>query len=149
MNSKHVPPIPVIFFSTRTSLKELGQFTYSIAKKLYEEAAKQGLLPSGPLQWIYIGADGKADTVFALEIALPVHGQVKKDSAFPHKQLPPFDCISTIHHGAWEHLFETYDHLIDDIHSKGRKMTGFCREQYLYMDLDNPANNITEVQIGI
>jgi effector-binding domain-containing protein len=149
MISKHVPLIPVLSFTTRTSLKEIGRFTGTVARQLYAEAARQELLPTGPLQWIYIGADGKPDTLFALEIALPVYGQSKGVSLFLHKELPPFECVSVLHHGAWDHLYETYDRLIDEISSKGKKLTGFCREQYLYMDFDIPANNITEVQVGI
>jgi effector-binding domain-containing protein len=149
MITKHVPPIPVLFFTARTSLKEIGQFVGIVARQLYAEAAKQELLPTGPLQWVYIGADGKPDTVFALEIALPVDGIPKESSVFLHKQLPPFDCVSVLHHGAWDHLYETYDRVIDEIGSQGKKMTGFCREQYIYMDFDKPENNITEVQMEV
>ena len=149
MTPRHVPAIPVLFFTTRTSLKEIGQFVGTVALQLYAEATKQGLLPTGPLQWVYIGADGKPDTVFALEIALPVNGQPKQESIFLYKELPPFECVAVLHQGAWDHLYETYDRVIDEIYSQGKKMTGFCREQYIYMDFNNPVNNITEVQIGV
>ena len=146
---KSVPAIPVLFFTTRTALKDIAQYVGTVAKQLYAVAAKQELLPTGPLQWIYLGADGKPDTVFTLEIALPVDGLPKEESLFLYKELPPFECVSTLHHGAWEHLYKTYDRVIGDVLANGKSLSGFCREQYLYMDFNNPANNITEVQIGI
>ncbi len=143
------PAMPVLFFTTRTTLKNISQYVGTVAKQLYAVAAKQELLPTGPLQWIYIGADGKPDTLFTLEIALPVDGLPKEESLFLYKELTPFECVTTLHHGAWEHLYETYDRLISDVNANGKKLSGVCREQYLYMDFNEPANNLTEVQIGI
>lgn len=149
MNTKSIPAIPVIFFTARTSLKDIQQFVGKVAEQLYAEAARRHLLPTGPLHWIYNGADGKPDTIFTLEICLPVNKEPAEESVFLFKELPPFNCVSVMHHGAWDHLYETYDRVIADIYASGKQMTGFCREQYLYMDFNNPVNNLTEVQIGI
>jgi effector-binding domain-containing protein len=149
MNQKTIPAIPVIFFTTRTSLKDIQQFVGNVAEQLYAEAARQHVLPTGPLHWIYNGADGKPDTIFTLEICLPVNKEPAEENIFLFKELPPFHCVSVLHHGAWDHLYETYDRVIGDIYASGKQMTGFCREQYLYMDFNIPGNNLTEVQIGI
>lgn len=141
--------MPVIFFTTRTTLKDLGQFVATVAQQLYAEASAQALLPTGPLQWVYYGADGKPDTEFTLEIALPVSGQLQRESLFLQKELPPFSCVSVFHFGAWDHLYETYDRVIDGIYAGGKRLNGICREQYHYMDFREPTNNITEVMIGV
>ena len=149
MTQKNIPPIPVIYFSTRTTFREISKFVANVAKELYATAASNELLPTGPIHWVYDGADGKPDTEFDLEIALPVNGYLKPWSAFAEKTLPAFECATVLHQGAWDHLFETYDQLIDEIKSQGKQMTGICREQYIYMDFNDPTNNITQVQIGI
>ena len=61
---RSIPAIPVLFFTTRTALKDIAQYVGTVAKQLFAVAAKQELLPTGPLQWIYLGADEKPDTVF-------------------------------------------------------------------------------------
>ena len=149
MITKNIPSMRVIYFSTRTTLQHISQFTASIPRQLYDDAAKLQLLPSGPLLWIYEGADGKPGTEFNLEIALPVAGIPPHSEETAIKVLPSFSCISAIHHGSWDCLFETYDRLIDDVHAKGKTLSGWCREQYIHMDLETPFNNITEVQVGI
>lgn len=146
---KKTPAMPVIYFTTTTTLNDIGKFVGTVAKQLYEAAAKQELLPSGPLQWVYTGADGKPDTIFTLEIALPVTGVPKDQSPFLFKELPAFECITTLHHGNWEHLHEAYDCVIGDCYANGKKLSGVCREQYIYMDFIHPENNLTEVQVGI
>lgn len=139
----------VIYHGTRTTLKDLGQFVGVVAQQLYDTAAKERLLPTGPLQWIYTGADGRPDTEFTLEIALPVNGRLSTGSGFAQKELPAFECLAVTHQGAWDHLFETYDRAIDELHTRGKQMNGVCREQYVYMDFNEPKNNVTEVMIGV
>jgi len=149
MTTKKIPPIPVIYFSTRATLRTISKHVGTVAEKLYVEAAKSGLLPTGPIQWIYIGADGRPDTEFTLEIALPIRGIVPPTASFPHKELPEFECASFLHHGEWDHLFETYDRAVDEVVASGKQLNGYCREQYVYMDFKSPVHNLTEVQLGI
>lgn len=149
MTIKKIPAIPVLYFGTRTTLSEIGKLVDKVASDLYATAARHDLLPTGPLHWIYTGADGKPDTEFNLEIALPVNRIAAEKPAFSQKILPSFECVATHHNGSWDHLYETYDRLIDDVFAKGKKPSGICREQYLFMDFNNPTNNITEVQVGI
>lgn len=149
MDIKKIPPVPVIFFTTRTTLNELSSLVGAVAAELYKEAAAQQLLPVGPITWIYIGADGKPDTVFTLEIALPVHGQPATESLFLYKELPAFQCATTVHYGAWNKLGDAYRRLFAGLQQNGRQANGFCREEYIRMDFADTANNITEVQVGI
>lgn len=146
---KTMPSFQALIFTTRTTLPQLGKYAITVAHDLYQEAARQGLLPAGPLQWIYTGADGKPATEFTLEIALPVMGTLSKPSVFDCRMLPPFSCATMLHQGGWEHLYESYDRLIDDVRSNGWQLTGVCREQYLLIDPQQPAQQLTEVQVGI
>lgn len=144
-----IPSVQVLFYHTRTRLGRLNQFKESIARRLYAEAARQELLPAGPLVWVYNGADGKPGTLFTLEIALPVQGHPPVPGLFSSKYLPDFVGASAIHRGAREHLFETYDRLMDELELNGKKRSGICREQYLLLDFNNEANNLIEVLVGI
>jgi effector-binding domain-containing protein len=116
-------------------------------KDLYAEAATSTLV-SGPLYWIYHGLDGKPDTVFTLEIALPIQGKFQS-SKFSIKELPAFKTITHIHEGAWEQLSATYGQMMQHIEANKIPMKDECRELYLNIDFEKPENNITEVQVGI
>jgi effector-binding domain-containing protein len=148
MTVKQLPAVPVLFFSTQTTLAELSKYVAQVAKELYAEAAKLQLLPTGPLQWIYLGADGNPDTVFTLEIALPVE-TFPIQSSFKTKILPAFSGAAALHTGNWNTLAATYNKLITEICAAGKQLTGVCREQYIYMDFADPNNNLTEVLVGI
>lgn len=149
MEIKTTPPVKVIFFTTRTSLEELESFIVKVAESLYAEVTKQGLIPTGPQYWTYHGMDGKPDTVFTLEICVPVNAAPKTESVFQYKELPAFKCVSLLHNGSWDNLGKVYSSAMANIFAKQKQPSGFSREMYINIDLENPANNITEVQIGI
>ena len=57
--------------------------------------------------------------------------------------------LYTIHNGAWDNLYETYGRVIGELRAAGHTMTQECREVYEVVDMENPANNVTLVQIGV
>ncbi len=148
MEIKTSPAVTTLFETKQTTLKDLGSFAGIIAAQLYAEAARLQVLPTGPITWRYLGADGKPDTVFTLEILLPINGNVESPQ-FQTKELPGLKCASTIHYGSWERFPEVYGKFMPEIFAQGRKTTGETRELYLNMDFTNPENNITEIQVGI
>lgn len=147
MTIKTHPPLTVLYSTHRTTLKELQQFTGTVMKDLYGEAADKTLI-SGPVYWIYYGVDGKPDTVFTLEIALPIQGAFQP-SKFSVKELPAFKTLTHVHEGAWQQLYATYGQMIQHIEANKLPMKDECRELYVNIDFEKPENNITEVQIGI
>jgi len=149
METKLLPPVKVLYYSTQTTLKTLGEYVLNIAKQLYTESARLDLLPTGPIYWLYYGADGNPDTIFTLEIALPVNHTPIRASIFKYKVLPAFNCIDTVHYGKWETLPATYQKLIPQIMTNGHALSGFTREVYLNIDLNHPQYNITQVQVGV
>ncbi|HMR92126.1 MAG TPA: GyrI-like domain-containing protein [Chitinophagaceae bacterium] len=149
MDIKTIPPARVLYFTTETTLAGLGSHIGKVAAELYKEAAAHELLPAGPVTWLYYGADGRPETTFVLEIALPVQGTSAGEPGFPVKTLPAFSCASAMHYGAWQNLPETYGKIIPALYQQGRKLSGVTREQYICIDFINPVNNITEVQVGL
>lgn len=119
------------------------------ARELYRDAAAQNLEVTGPVYWIYTGMDGNPNTVFKLDIVLPVTRPETYTGAFSVTQVDSIKCLFTTHFGSWEKLPETYGMLFREIGQKGYVPTGICREMYVHMDFDNPQNDATEVQIGI
>lgn len=149
MEIKTTPPVKVMFFTTRTSLEEIESFVLKVAERLYAEVTKQGLIPTGPQYWTYQGMDGKPGTIFTLEICVPVNAAPKTESAFLFKELPALKCVSVLHNGSWDNLDKVYSNTMPAIFAQQKQPNGFSREMYTNIDLENPANNITEVQIGI
>ena len=141
------PPVTVLYSSHQTTIKQLGQFVGKVMKDLYLEAVSKSLV-TGPVYWIYHGMDGKPDTLFTLEIALPVQGGFQS-SKFQVKKLLAFKTLAHIHEGPWEQLSATYTQMMEYVESNKIPLKDESRELYFNIDFEIPENNITEVQIGI
>jgi effector-binding domain-containing protein len=148
MEQKTHPPMQVMYSSHSSTIPQLNELVGVVAKQLYAEASRLGLLVSGPQYWIYHGMDGSPDTVFTLEIALPVQGEVK-GSRFPVKELPALKSVSHWHYGAWEKMPETYGAIMQHIEQHRIPMIDECREVYYNVDFTHPENNRVEIQLGI
>jgi effector-binding domain-containing protein len=150
MQTKTIQPIHVLFFETQTSLTQLSEHVRHVAHKLYQDALRNGMEITGPIYWIYEGADGQLDTIFSLTIALPVTPQTQlPGSEFKTKYLETFNCVTEQLYGDWNTLGTVYGSLISEIMSQNKSLSGQNREIYLNMDFENPERNITEVQVGI
>lgn len=148
MEIKTQQPVKVLFKSVQTTLKSLKESAGDTPDKLYEVAGKSSLVPSGAQCWRYLNADGNPDTVFTLEMGLPVNGS-GMPSEFAIKEYPAFKYVSVIHHGTWDTIGQTYDRLIGELKMKGMNMSNECREVYLVVDEADPQNHQTEVQVGV
>lgn len=148
MELKTHPPVTVLFSSHRVNLHQLAALAGTVVKELYSEALQNDVLVSGPVYWIYHGMDGKPDTIFTLEIAIPIQGYFKSNK-FSIKSLPAFRAIAHTHRGAWDELAGVYGQLLQHIDSERIPINEECRELYINVDLQQPANNITEVQMGV
>ncbi len=138
----------VLYSSHQTTIPQLGNFVGTIAKELYAEAAKNSVLVSGPQYWIYRGMDGNDDTVFTLEIAMPIQGEIKTEK-FKIKELPPYKSVAYTHSDSWETMPASYGKILQYIDQNKIAMTDECREVYLNVDFVNPKNNLVEIQLGI
>lgn len=147
MTIKTHPPLTVLFSTHQTTMPQLEQLVGTVMKDLYSEAA-QNTMVSGPVYWIYHGMDGKPDTVFTLEISVPIQGKFES-SKFSIKELPAFKTVTHVHEGSWEQLHSTYGQIMKHIESNKIPIIDECRELYLNIDFQKPENNITEVQVGI
>lgn len=149
MQVKTIQPMHVLYFETETTLAAILQYVRLIARRLYREAVAHDLEITGPVYWIYEGADGNADTVFKLTIALPINPAPASDSEFKQKFLEPFQCISQELQGDWSGLGNVYSEIYMKLGEGNHAPSGQNREIYINMDFQNPAANITEVQVGI
>jgi len=143
------PAMNVLYSSFQTSLLTLHDKIGTVARDLYGEAARQHLLVTGPVYWFYYGADGAPETVFTLEIAIPVSGIAETNDRFLYKELPSFKCLFVTHAGPWSELKEVYSRMIEKINADGLIMNDICREVYLNIDFSREECNLTIVQIGL
>jgi effector-binding domain-containing protein len=148
MEIKTHPAMKVLYSSHQTTIPQLGNFVGTIAKELYAEAVKSNALVSGPQYWIYQGMDGKDDTVFTLEIAMPIQGDIKTDK-FKVKELSSYKSVAYIHSDSWDSMPASYGKILQYIDQNKIAMTDECREVYLNVDFSNPKNNLVEIQMGI
>lgn len=142
---------PFHFFYQRHETNYAGMMLLvrTAIKDVYQEAINAGMEICGAPEWHYRNFDGKPDTVFTLDIGLPVT-TVKPVAAPWHcETLPAFNCVSMQHHGPWEQLAVTYGQLFAGIGLLNMQVTGYTREQYLRYNFEQPAQNITNIQIGV
>jgi effector-binding domain-containing protein len=149
METKTFNPLKTLVFSAETSMKDMVKYVRIVAKELCEEAISNSMEITGPIYWIYKGADGKPETRFVLDICLPVFSSNGYKGKFELRQLESFKCVTSIHYGNWYEMGIVYNHLFGGIFENGLKPNGICREMYLNVDFENPENNITEIQVGV
>lgn len=143
------PPMTVLYQTRQATLGELGNYAGTVVKELYQYVSDLDLLVCGPQYWFYYGVDGRPDTRFTLEIAIPVNGHIPTALLPYFKQIPYFKCLSHRYEGPWQGLSEEYAKMIEYINGNGLNMNGIYSESFLHVDLNSPENNITEIQIGL
>lgn len=146
---KTLPAMTVLYNSHRTTMGELGNFAGTAVKELYKYIVDLDLLICGPQYWYYYGLDGRPETRFTLEIAIPVQGEIPAGPPPNIKGLPRFKCLSALHEGSWEQLPGVYKQMMQYIGDNGLAMNGIISEAYQHIDFITPENNITEIQIGL
>jgi effector-binding domain-containing protein len=70
-------------------------------------------------------------------------------SKFPVKKLEPFKAITHLHEFGWETMGAAYGQIMQYAAMNGLKPTGESREIYLNIDFNDPANNRTQIEIGV
>jgi hypothetical protein len=139
-----------VLCSTRQStLQELPSFAGTVVRDLYRYVADLDLLVCGPQYWFYYGLDGRPDTRFTLEVALPVQGKIPTAVLPWFKQIAAFRCLSSRYEGPWEGLAEEYRRMLQHIKDNQLSLNGIYAESFLHIDFGEPANQITEIHLGI
>jgi len=143
-------PCMTVLYSTRqATLSELPAFSGTVARELYRYVADLDLLVCGPQYWFYYGVDGRPETRFTLEIALPVQGKIPTALLPYFKRIPAFRCLTSRYEGPWEGMAAAYGEMMQYIKDNQLKMNGVYAESFLHIDFDEPAGQITEIQIGL
>jgi effector-binding domain-containing protein len=146
MQIKQAKPLTTLAFSTRTTLPELNPFVRNVARQLYREAVRLDLEITGPIVWQYDGVDGKPDTVFQLDIVLPIQvAQGEPADGLVFKKLEGWKCAYTEHDGDWNNLMATYGPFMGGLVQNGYQIGSLSREAYVNVDFENPANNVTQI----
>lgn len=149
MEIKQQSAFTALAFSVQTNFEGIFKFVRVKAAELYKDAVANNLEITGSVYWIYTGMDGQPNTVFTLDIVIPVTTPASYQGKFEIKKVQAFKCLSSVMNGSWENLPATYGQLFTEAGKSNYNHNGVCREVYIHMDFDHPENNITEVQVGI
>lgn len=149
MQIKTIQPQNYFCYTTKTTLNQINEVASREVEALYAQAQKLDLEPQGPLEFIYFDCTNDKDKEFTLEIALPVKDNGRADGKYQMKNFGIFKCMSYVHKGSLEDLYEVYDSIFENLHKEGQKPGNQVREVYLdYKSMDS-ADNVTEVLVGI
>ncbi len=146
MEKKKIEAQTVLAFSLKATLKTITTAPGNAPEEIIQKAETLGLKITGPQIWQYRNCDGKPETIFDLDICLPVKEAKGDAGKFHFDTLPEVVCISEIHKGAWSNLTNTYNRILGEISRKEIVPTNISREVYLVCDLEKPDNCLTEVQ---
>jgi hypothetical protein len=153
-------PNMTVLYSTREATLEDLPAKATVVKDLYQYVADLDLLVCGPQYWFYHGLDGQptaavartqagSEQRFTLDIALPVQGKVPTAVLPFFKRLPAFRCLSSRYEGPWEGIGAEYQRMLQYVSDNDLKTNGIYAESFLHLDLDDPANQVTELLIGL
>jgi effector-binding domain-containing protein len=144
------PYMTVLYTTRQATLRDLPKFSEKhVVKDLYQYVADLDLLICGPQYWFYHGVDGKPQTRFTLEVALPVQGTIPTAVLPYFKRVPAFRCLVSRYEGPWEGIGEEYQRMLQYVSDNDLKINGIYAESFLHIDFDDPANQITEILIGL
>jgi len=144
--------VSVIAIALSTTLAKINDDVAELPNQLSADLIPAGILPTGPMMFLYDGVTLDPNKEFDLRIGLPV----SKDDAARYKgpyksyRLEPFDFVETVLHGDIAQLGpNAYEPLFSNIGKAGMTMTGLSREVYQnFVELDADDNE-TRVQIGV
>ena len=142
-------PFTALCFTTRATLQTLSQYAPDVAENLYQEASRLNLVIAGPIQWIYTGVNGDETAEFQLEIALPIRESGASSLQFSYKNFPTFRYAGYAYTGPWSGFSELYDTLFGQLYRDGYQNDGHVREVYRVINLENPSECVTDIQIGL
>lgn len=144
-----VAPFHLFCRSYQTSYNTLHSLIRVAAIDIFKAAITNDLEITGPQHWHYYAADGHPDTIFTLEIGVPVAAVKPVPSPYTCKTLAPFHCLGKQLKGSWEQLADIYASLIRTAQEANLPLNGQQRETYIQCNFDNPDAHITYIQIGL
>ncbi len=150
LEAKETAPFTALGFTTRATLRTLSEHAASVPTELHREITRLGLDIVGPMQWLYTGVNGDETNEFTLDIVVPVREALgQPNDGFSFREIPPFSCLAYTHAGPWSDFPNLYDALFAEIYRAGHRVTDTIREVYKRVDLENPAQCITEIQVEL
>ena len=142
----------IIAIQVRTTLATIHEDVKDLPDQLSADLIPAGVLPTGPMMFLYEGVTADPHNEFDLRIGLPVSNEDAARYKGPYKsfRLEPFHFVEAVLYGDIAELGpKVYEPLLGDITKAGLTMTGFAREVYQnFVDMTS-ADNETRVQIGV
>jgi len=152
MNIQTSNGVSFVGIKMRTTLATINQDVGNIPETLAADLIPAGLLPTGPMMFIYDGVTMDPDNEFDLRIGLPVSVEDAARYKGQHlvDRLEPFQFVETVLYGDIAKLNDdAYAPLFAEMGKAGLTPNGFGREVYQnFVDLSSPDNE-TRVQVGV
>lgn len=144
-------PFRALTTRLRADLTTLFELGVPVDSQVRAQATRLGLDASVPTQWLYTGMSGHPDDDFDLDIVLPIStsAPITPGDSLTVKDVPAFRCAQYTYTGSWRHLGGIYDALFGQFYAADLVYDGRVREIYRVVDLQNPDNCVTDIQIGI
>lgn len=144
--------VSIVAMQLRSTLDTIVKDVADLPEKLAADLIPAGMLPTGPMMFLYDDVIDDPHHEFDLRIALPlsVDDIARYKGPYTTTRLEPFHFVETVLYGDIAELGpKAYEPLFQEIHASGLTVTRFVREVYQnFVDPSSPDNE-TRVQVGV
>lgn len=104
MKKKTIPAQKVIAKTVRTSLQNIVSGIGNWPDQIMADTRKNGLSMAGAMVYVYNGCDDSPETIFELQMCLPVVDNAGYKGAFEATELPEYPCLESMYVGSMPDL---------------------------------------------
>ncbi len=144
--------VSLIAMQLRTTLATITDDVKNLPDALSADLIPAGILPTGPMMFLYQGVNNDPHNEFDLRIGLPVSNEdaARYKGPYVSFRLEPFQFVETVLYGDIAQLGpKAYEPIMAEIEKAGLALSGFAREVYQNFVDETSADNETRVQIGV
>lgn len=149
MEKKTIAAKKYLCFETKASHNTIKEIAEKELMKMFTAVEEKKIKMSGPIEFIYHGANDDMDKQYDVAFAIPVQNDEIPADGYTYKTIEGFDCVSEIHKGSLEQLYWVYDGIFEQLKAEQIRPTDEIREVYLnYVNQSSP-DNVTEILVGV
>lgn len=150
MKKKIIPAQKALVKTVRTSLQNIVAGIGNWPDQLMADANKNGLSMAGAMVYIYKGFDDKPDTVFELQMCLPVVDYATYHGEFEAKEIAEFSCVESMYVGSMPDLAQKgWAAFMSKASNEQTSFSQEAREVYVkWLGFHSPENQVL-LQMGL
>jgi effector-binding domain-containing protein len=142
MRVRQLPGFSFLYVTRNTTIAGIGNVSNAELPKLFAALKAHGIVPVGPIVFIYHNANGDPKQNFSLDIGIEVADATAAPEGYQLKHEAAAHCATVLYGGSAANLKKGYQELFTNLSTRDLIPTGETREYYLSWDDDQSPNNV-------